>query len=60
MEKGKELFLNKTQAKRFSMEVDFMEKMVGQIKLEGFKSDGYFIDIGIPDDYHKANKYFGK
>ena len=56
----KELFLNKTQAERFSMEVDFMEKMVGQIKLEGFKSDGYFIDIGIPDDYHKANKYFGK
>ncbi len=57
---NKALFLDNTQAGNFSMEVDFMEKMVGQIKLEGFKSDGYFIDIGIPDDYHKANTYFGK
>ena len=56
----KRTFLSNTSPGRFSMEVDFMEKMVGQIKLEGFKSEGYFIDIGIPEDYQKANEYFGK
>lgn len=57
---NRELFLAKTIPSRFSMEVDFMEKMVGTIRLEGFKSEAYFIDIGIPEDYQKANDYFGK
>lgn len=54
------LFLDQTKPGNFSMEVDFMEKMIGNMRFEGFKSDGYFIDIGIPDDYQKANNYFGK
>ena len=54
------VFLNNTKPGQFSMELDFMEKMVGEIKIEGFKSEDYFIDIGIPEDYQKANEYFGK
>ena len=38
----------------FSFEVDFLMKSLDQIKPEGLASDGYFIDIGIPDDYKKA------
>jgi D-glycero-alpha-D-manno-heptose 1-phosphate guanylyltransferase len=54
----RELFLSNTKPGRFSMETDFMEKMVDDIKIEGFKSEGYFVDIGIPEDYLKANNYF--
>ncbi|MFT5512139.1 MAG: D-glycero-alpha-D-manno-heptose 1-phosphate guanylyltransferase [Bacteroidia bacterium] len=56
----RDLFLSETRSSQFSMEVDFMEKMVGKIRIEGHKSTGYFIDIGIPEDYTKANTYFGK
>ena len=54
------LFLSKTDPSQFSMEVDFMEKVIGDVRLEGHKSQGYFIDIGIPEDYTKANKYYGE
>ncbi len=39
---------------RFSIETDFLEKKVGEISMGGFVQDGYFIDIGIPDDYTRA------
>jgi len=40
----------------FSLERDFLEKMVGQIKIGGFVQDSYFIDIGIPADYARAQR----
>ncbi|MBO6517273.1 MAG: nucleotidyltransferase family protein [Bacteroidia bacterium] len=52
------LFLEKTKPTAFSMETDFMEKYVNDIAIGGFESEGYFIDIGIPEDYTKANQYF--
>lgn len=55
---NRETFLAKTEASKFSMEVDFMERFVQSLKLGGFPSDGYFIDIGIPEDFKKANTYF--
>ena len=39
---------------RFSIEMDFLEKKVGEITIGGFVQDAYFIDIGIPDDYARA------
>jgi D-glycero-alpha-D-manno-heptose 1-phosphate guanylyltransferase len=36
----------------FSFEQDYIQKFKG--KLNAFVSDGYFIDIGIPEDYYKA------
>lgn len=38
----------------FSFEKEVLEKYVNTKKFYGFVSDTYFIDIGIPDDYQKA------
>lgn len=45
---------------RFSFESDILEAMVGKLDFYGFVNDGYFIDIGIPADYAKANMDFEK
>ncbi|MFK7947369.1 MAG: nucleotidyltransferase family protein [Saprospiraceae bacterium] len=39
---------------KFSFEADFLEKYVDNLKFSGFVVDEYFIDIGIPEDYAKA------
>jgi len=39
---------------KFSFEQDYLEKKVGEGLFFGFKTEGYFIDIGIPQDYKKA------
>lgn len=38
----------------FSFEKDYMEKYLKQYTILGFKQNKYFIDIGIPVDYEKA------
>lgn len=45
---------------KFSFEKDFLEPEAGKDSLQGFVSDTYFIDIGIPEDYYKAQEDFGK
>ena len=40
---------------KFSFEQDLMEKQVINGTLSAYVSDTYFIDIGIPEDYKKAN-----
>lgn len=47
--------LNLIQKEKFSFEIDILEKKVGEIKINSFESQGYFIDIGIEEDYKKAN-----
>ncbi len=42
----------------FSFEKDFLEKNLHQIKIKGFIGNGYFIDIGIPEDYLIAQNVF--
>ena len=39
---------------KFSFEKDFLEEEVSRLKFGAFISDNYFIDIGIPEDYEKA------
>jgi D-glycero-alpha-D-manno-heptose 1-phosphate guanylyltransferase len=39
---------------KFSMEKDFLEVYYNTLKICGFPSRGYFLDIGIPEDYEKA------
>lgn len=41
---------------QFSFEKDFLEKEAGLGSLRGFPADSYFIDIGIPEDYHRAER----
>jgi len=52
---NRELFLTKTEVlKPFSIEKDFFETRINELNLMGFEYAGYFIDIGIPEDYNKA------
>ncbi len=39
----------------FSIEKDFLEKNLERLNIAGMPVDGYFIDIGIPEDYHRAS-----
>lgn len=56
---NKELYLRNTPAENnFSIEKDFFEKQIGALHIKGFEFDGYFIDIGIPEDYSKAQHDF--
>ena len=47
-------FLSRALPERFSFETDILEKEYPQCQLFACPDDGYFIDIGIPEDYHKA------
>lgn len=38
-----------------SFEKDFLERYSGSEKMMGLPDEGYFIDIGIPEDYRRAN-----
>ncbi len=46
------------EQEKFSFETDFMELKTGEIEMKSFITDDYFIDIGIPEDYKKANDEF--
>jgi D-glycero-alpha-D-manno-heptose 1-phosphate guanylyltransferase len=55
----KNLYLQKTpSATNFSIEKDFFEKQLSNSLISGFEFEGYFIDIGIPEDYLKAQNEF--
>lgn len=43
---------------KFSIEQDFYAKFLDVLKIYGYNSQGYFIDIGIPEDYYAANEAF--
>ncbi len=53
----KSTFLNSTKKlpQNFSYEKDFLEPNISKLKVTGYISNGYFVDIGIPEDYYKAN-----
>ena len=44
-----------TFEQKFSFEKDVLER---RNDIYGFEYEGYFIDIGVPEDYHKAQKDF--
>ena len=56
----KNIFNKYDLPKKFSMEKDFFEKYISQLKMCAYLSNDYFIDIGIPEDYSKAQKDFIK
>ena len=45
---------------KFSLEKDFFEPEAKTGNLFGFSTNGYFIDIGIPEDYRRAQDDFIK
>ncbi len=55
---NRKLFMSMNWPEKFSMEKDFMEKYTDSLSMHGFTFDEYFIDIGIPEDYAKAQDDF--
>ena len=51
-------FLEEDFDTKFSFETDYLEKFVNARKFYGYTHDGYFIDIGIPEDYFRAQEDF--
>jgi D-glycero-alpha-D-manno-heptose 1-phosphate guanylyltransferase len=51
---NRKAFLGKELPEHFSFEKHYLELFVREKQFYGFRSDGYFIDIGIPEDYNKA------
>ncbi|WP_425806384.1 nucleotidyltransferase family protein [Desulfitobacterium sp. Sab5] len=43
---------------RFSFETEIMEKKLNELNIYAYMSNGYFIDIGVPEDYAKAQLDF--
>lgn len=52
----KDLFDNYQTYESFSFEADFLPKAIKEIKFNTFECNDYFIDIGLPDDYFRAQK----
>ena len=56
---NRELYLKNTEEDiTFSIEKDFYERKIKELQIFGFEYAGYFIDIGIPEDYKKAQDDF--
>ena len=51
---NKKAFINRSFTQKFSFEKDYLEKYFDQNNFFGIEQEGYFIDIGIPGDYKKA------
>jgi D-glycero-alpha-D-manno-heptose 1-phosphate guanylyltransferase len=47
-------FLSEDLPEKFSFEKDYLEAFVGMRAFFGYVDEGYFIDIGIPADYERA------
>lgn len=48
------IFNNYPQNEVFSLENDFFKPHLCGLKASGYQAEGYFIDIGIPEDYQRA------
>jgi len=55
----RELFSKLSLPEKFSLETDFIEKYFKNFRFFGFPFEGYFIDIGVPEDYERAKKEIG-
>lgn len=49
-------FLRESLPEIFSFEKDYLEKFYIKRKIAGIVQDEYFIDIGIPEDYERAQR----
>ncbi|HMH24191.1 MAG TPA: nucleotidyltransferase family protein [Puia sp.] len=49
-------FMEKPMPEKFSFEKDWLEKFHASQRMCGLVQDEYFIDIGIPEDYERAQR----
>jgi D-glycero-alpha-D-manno-heptose 1-phosphate guanylyltransferase len=52
-------FLGESFPEKFSFETNYLEKSYNKHNMFGLVQDEYFIDIGIPEDYNKAQHELG-
>lgn len=52
----KSIFQQHNMPEKFSFETDFLEEKIRELRSNAFITDGYFIDIGVQDDYRKFQK----
>jgi D-glycero-alpha-D-manno-heptose 1-phosphate guanylyltransferase len=50
------IFSTYTLDKKFSFETDFLFPHIAKLNAQAFFTKDYFIDIGIPEDYQKAQQ----
>lgn len=55
---NREVFQKFELPQKFSLEIEFFKKYLSQLQIQVYLSDNYFIDIGIPDDFDKAQRDF--
>ncbi len=56
---NRDVYLSETEPKEnFSIEKEVFEKRMQDLRIFGFVFEDYFIDIGVPDDYQKAQNDF--
>lgn len=56
----KDKFMDEEFPDKFSFEKDYLEKMFMGRRIYGLVQDGYFIDIGIPEDFNRAQADMAK
>ncbi|MCK5846630.1 MAG: nucleotidyltransferase family protein [Bacteroidales bacterium] len=57
---NKRFFEKANLPQKFSMEKDVFEKLLEKFDFYGFPFSNYFLDIGIPEDYKRAQDEFKK
>ena len=56
---NRDLFADFPMPARFSFEQDLVEPNIDRIQPRAFQSDAYFIDMGVPEDYQRAQREIG-
>lgn len=56
---NRDLFIDFPMPARFSFEQDLLEPNIDRIRPHAFQSDAYFIDMGVPEDYQRAQREIG-
>lgn len=51
---NKSLWKHAPQETKFSFEKDILEKYIGTLNATYYKTENYFIDIGVPESYNQA------
>lgn len=57
---NREKFLTRNLPQKFSFETDYLQAFAAQHHFFASKQNGYFIDIGIPEDFNQAQQDFQK
>jgi len=55
----RDLFIDFPMPAHFSFEQDLLEPNIDRIRPLAFQSDAYFIDMGVPEDYQRAQREIG-